>query len=89
MAGEIARIIKRRKVASKTHLIGRSFVLFVCSELPVDPKFRAQTRIRAKWAKLSEKGPKFGILAGFLKNGDIFFFNNNKAIAKITFKDDL
>ena len=29
------------------------------------------------------------ILTRFLKNGDIFLFNNNKAIAKITFKDDL
>ena len=56
------------------------------AELPVDPKFRAKTRIRAKWAKWSEKGPNFGILARFLKNGDIFFFNNNKAIAKITLK---
>ena len=49
------------------------------SELPVDLKFRA------KWAKY----PNIGILAQFLKNGDIFFFNSNKAIAKITFKDDL
>ena len=52
------------------------------TELPVDPKFRARTRIRAKC-------PNFGILARFLKKGYIFFFNNNNAIAKITFKDDL
>ena len=58
------------------------------AEQPVDPKFQAKTRIRAKWAKWPKKGPNFGILAPFLKN-DIFFFNNNKAISKIIFKDNL
>ena len=43
------------------------------SELPVELKF---------WAKWG-KGPVFGILAQFLKIGDIFYFNNKKAIRKL------
>ena len=58
------------------------------TQLPVDPIFRTKTWIRAKRAKWPKKCPNFGIMARFLKMVTFFFFNNNKAIAKITFKRD-
>ena len=61
-------------------IIGLTAIPSQNTELPVDPKFRAKTRIRAKWLKLPKKGPNFSILARFKKkNGYIFFFNSSSA----------
>ena len=43
----------------------------------------------ASWPEISKKARILVFWPDFLKNGDFFFFNNNKAIAKLTFKDNL